>query len=144
MDFLSFFRLWIYFFAISLGASVRFSRFTRPLILVLRVQKLRVVLIGVLVAGIKIARVLFLIACDILFFGFVGFVLFNKVEESKGFETPFDGMRTMLLVLTAPGTVLSDMEPFAEAFQWLGIILFHNICSGYFNDFPKAYFGQRL
>ena len=99
------------FFAISFGASVRFSRFTRPLILVLRVQKLRVVLIGVLVAGMKIARVLFLIACDILFFGFLGFVLFNKVEESKGFETPFDGMRTMLLVLTAPGTVLSDMEP---------------------------------
>ena len=98
-------------FVISLGGSTRFSRFTRPLILVLRVQTLRVVLVGVLVAGVKIARVLFLIACDIVFFGFIGFVLFSKVEESKGFTTPFDGMRTMLLILTAPGTVLADMEP---------------------------------
>eukprot|EP00943_MAST-04B_sp_MAST-4B-sp1_P007562 g7562.t1 len=101
----------LFMFIVTRGSSIRFSRFTRPLILVLRVQTLRVVLVGVLVAGVKIARVLFLIACDIIFFGFVGFVLFSKVEESKGFVTPFDGMRTMLLVLTAPGTVLTDMEP---------------------------------
>jgi hypothetical protein len=101
----------LFLFIATRGLSIRFSRFTRPLILVLRVQTLRVVLVGVLVAGVKIARVLFLIACDIIFFGFVGFVLFSKVEDSKGFVTPFDGMRTMLLVLTAPGTVLADMEP---------------------------------
>ena len=96
---------------VSSGNSVRFALCTRPLLLVLRAQALRVVFVGCLYAGLRILRVLFLIACDVIFFGFVGFVLFSKVEEEKGFETPFNGMRTMLLVLTAPGTVLVDMEP---------------------------------
>ena len=96
---------------VTLGESVRFALCTRPLLLVLRAQALRIVFVGCLYAGLRILRVLFLIACDVIFFGFIGFVLFSKVEEEKGFETPFNGMRTMLLVLTAPGTVLVDMEP---------------------------------
>ena len=98
-------------YVITTGESVRWSTFARPLMLVLRAQALRIVFVGCLYAGMRILRVLFLIACDVVFFGFVGFVLFSKVAEEKGFETPFAGMRTMLLILTAPGTVLADMEP---------------------------------
>ncbi len=89
------------------GNSLRFSRFARPLLLVFRVPNLRIVLVGCLFAATRIVRVLFLIACDVMFFGFIGFVLF----DSKEFESPQNGMHTMLLILTAPGTVLGVMEP---------------------------------
>jgi hypothetical protein len=99
-------------FAFSGAKTVRFSKFSRPLLLVFRVPSLRRVLVGCLVAARRIMRVLLLITCAIAFFGFVGFVLFGQLEsDAKNFSSPLTGMRTMLLILTAGGTVLGFMEP---------------------------------
>ena len=83
--------------------------------LVLRISSLRNVLMGVLNAGLKISRVLLLIVMDVLFFSFVGFVMFSSVPGAKSFSTYGQAFRSMLLILTAPGTVLDAMTPIFEA-----------------------------
>jgi hypothetical protein len=99
-------------FAVSVVTArrfVRFSTFSRLFFLVFRNFKLRTAFVGCLVAGTQISKVLLLISCDVIFFGFVGFVLFGKIDSAKNFDTPLNGMRTMLLVLTAPGSMLGDL-----------------------------------
>ena len=79
--------------------------------LVLRISSLRNVLMG-FKRGLKISRVLLLIVMDVLFFSFVGFVMFSSVPGAKSFSTYGQAFRSMLLILTAPGTVLDAMSNF--------------------------------
>ena len=106
------------------GKIARFSTFSRLFFLVFRNLKLRTAFIGCLIAGTQICKVLLLICCDVLFFGFVGFVLFGKIDTTGNFDTPLNGMRTMLLVLTAPGTVLSDLAHLFAASDGLASYFF--------------------
>ena len=90
--------------------TVRISVWTRPLVLTLRMSKLRGALLGVFNAGLKIFWVMLLIFVDLLFFSFAGFILFSDLPNNTFFVTWPQSLYTMLLVLTAPGTVLDAMN----------------------------------
>ena len=74
------------------------------------------VVVGILYALRHIIKVLVLLVVDLVWFAFIGYVLFSAIAASTSFATLASSVKTMLLILTAPGAVLNIMEPIYDVY----------------------------
>ena len=101
----------------------RVTTFLRPLMLIFRIRTFRRMMRAVAWSATRIAKVFIIILFQVVFCGFVAFVLFSSLPNHP-FSILSTSMVDMLLILTAPGTVLGHMESVYTATSGFGVIFF--------------------
>jgi len=101
----------------------RITTFLRPLMLIFRIRTFRRMMRAVAWSATRIAKVFIIILFQVVFCGFVAFVLFSGLPNHP-FSVLSTSMVDMLLILTAPGTVLGHMESVYTATSGFGVIFF--------------------
>ena len=103
--------------------TLRYTTFLRPLMIVLRVRQFRHMMRAVVWSATRISRVFIIISFHVVFCGFVAFVLFSGTTTTH-FSVLSDSILNMLLILTAPGTVLGSMESIYASSEGFGVLFF--------------------